>query len=184
MKLQKRTKVALLSIVLLSLFVGSFYAEATTQVVSVSFPETAEIGKIFEVDVAFAYQNSEACLHGDIVLYYDVGTDPVLDYTQKITVVASTLRDNSRPLNAIIEVDLSTIVCAVNDTFLFRIKYTKGVLSDGVIYSIGTTNTEMYELTIIKASRVSFSAMSLIIPLLALSAIVLIVKKKRMKKLN
>ncbi len=142
----------------------------------VDYPATVEIGETFEIIVSFDYPRDIDCLWGDhIYLYYDVGVIPVIDYRQNVPVA---LPETPKPVNIIIEIDTSTVVCEVNDTFIFRVEYTTGLIIGDTVYKSGDILTETSELTIVEAEEVSVFALSFIIPLLFLSTIIVIRKRK------
>ena len=179
-KEKRRTKTVLFSFMVLCLFSCSFLTEATTRIHSVSYPDFVGIDETFEIIVNFDYQLSTNALYGNYIwLYYDIAggsIEPDLDYTQYLTVAIDELPDSPRPSQVVIEVDLSTMVHRVNDTFIFRIKYIQGVLHYDSVLKSGEMMSEIYELTI-GTTRASSPTASIFLSLLVLSGVVLLSKK-------
>lgn len=197
-----RTKVVLLSLILIGLFSSGFYAEASytrgsygywTTIDTVTHPESVKIGKSFEVEVFFNYSYSpSSCLYGDYIwLFYDVSPNPYVDFTQYITKTITELR----PPSVSIKIDTLDLDCAINDTFMFRIRFNEGIETcptcppeDRKVYDEGNVTTENYELTIVEeierwTNFAVVSPISIIAPILILS-IALIVTKRKKGELN
>ncbi len=145
--MKHRQKTIFIGTLLLCIFISSSYVSASgTRIDNITHPDTVKIGKTFEIIASFDYPTTSDCLWGDyIYLYYGVGFNPVIDYRQSITI---TLPDTPRPINVIIEIDTSSFACEVNDTFIFRVEYTTGMIIGDTVYKSGEILTDPREITI------------------------------------
>ena len=177
-----KTKIALISAVLMCLFLSSgLTTKALTQIDRVIYPETIKLGKTLEIEVVFDYSSRAAdCLYGNYIwIYYRFNDDPYTDFFnnyKSLTVNISDLPNFPRPAIVVAKINTSDVTYDIDDIFLFKIKYINGYESGDTIYDSGTILSEFYEITSVKEA--SLSATITIIPLLILSTTVLIRNKK------
>ena len=184
-KTKRRTKTALFSVFLICLFLGGFTSQALTSLEIPTYPATAEIGKAFEIMVNIYYQDEQDCLYGDYIVFnYGIGDGSgyINPYANRINVDITNLTDYPRPTEIVVEIDLSAIVCEVGETFRFVVKILRGAIyhSDYVQY-MGLASSNLHDITIVEAKRASFYTLGMVFPLLLLSVVVL-VRKKKLKK--
>ena len=184
MKLEgkRKTEIALLSVFLICLFVSCLTTTAVTTMPSPIYPSTVELGEKFQINIIFEYPFESDCLYGESIwIYYEVAPNPVNVYANLLTVSIADLEGFPQPTSVLVEFDTATLSCQVNDTFSFIVKAKRGqTFDDGdTINYLGMTTSALHKITIVESEKVSLSAVSAIAPLLVLSVVVLIRKKRK-----
>ena len=187
MKLKIKTVLSVL--ILMAILSSSFSSTATTLIPEPDYPATVELGDTITIVANFVYPDETDCLYGDeLRLYYGVGTTFYLNpYANRIDVDITKISGYPRPTEVPIELDTSLISCQVNDTIRFAINVQYGESFDdfNTINPIRSINIGFYDITIVEASSVPdlshLPTLSVILPLLLLSVVVL-VRKKKLKK--
>ncbi len=186
----KNKSIILLSVIMVCLMSSCLYTEAYyTTIEGVTYPETAIIGKTFEITVNFDYAYDSCSLYGDYVyLYYAVGLNPIVDFTsEQYFAVSIKDLDNAptpNPSSVVIEVDTGVFNCEINDTFRFRIRFRQGLYfeSSGNYYDVGTVTSDNYDLMLIEnPNKISFFLISIPIALLFLCVVFVVQKQKKRK---
>lgn len=186
----KNKSIILLSVIMVCLMSSCLYTEAYyTTIEGVTYPETAIIGKTFEITVNFDYAYDSCSLYGDYVyLYYAVGLNPIVDFTsEQYFAVSIKDLDNAptpNPSSVVIEVDTGVFNCEINDTFRFRIRFRQGLYFEfsGNYYDVGTVTSDNYDLMLIETpNKISFFLISIPIALLFLCVVFVVQKQKKRK---
>ncbi len=172
------------------LFVVSFSTNAVTSIANVDCPNNVELGQVFEVEVKINYPSDSDCLHGTTVYLYYGTPEPIMDFNHIIITVITDLSDYPQPSSLFIKVHSSDIGI-VGDTVGFMVKVVRGTIIDGVNTNVGPVLSDICYTTIIEAETtpttgngetetngINISFTSIIIPILILSVIVIVRKKK------
>ena len=186
-KMKMKTKTALFSIIVISLFIGSIGVQANC-LYEIESPETVVIGDSFVIKVLFTYETDADCLYGDYVhLFYSINNLYVPESLLGDNILYQGISSlNPRPdsvsftiFTASEKYDLS-----VGDIFRFKVKYQIGSLwADGSVHRYGVICSETYSVTITDTSATETSVLfvSILSTLLILSAVILQINKRGKK---
>lgn len=151
MKMKNKTKTILLSIAVISLFIGLVNVHANT-LYDVFYPSTVFSGESFEIEVYFIYDVYCSCIFGDYVyLFYSINKAYIpTNVEEGSNVLTQTVYStNPRPESVTFTVDPDNSLYPFDfedgDIFRFKIQYSVGVeLLSGMI-CIGKEGTILSE---------------------------------------
>lgn len=188
------TKKTLFGIIIISLFIGTIAVRAET-LYEIEYPATAIIDEAFEIKVLFTYQSVDDCLYGSsssniiyVYLFYSinnpyVATSIIGDNVLFQGLPSSSPRPESKTFTIRPDSPTHPFDFEVDDIFRFKIRYTNGILIDGVPTRAipGLIISDIYEVTIIDipTTETSLPFVSLFSALMILSVFTVILRKTK-----